>query len=514
MTTPRAPLTLAVAGLALIGLAGVATLAGCNMKMQQTHGTRNSGQSRLMDDTFAGQNACNPDDHTRPFIIEWDATDMSSFESLAAGDIVFVKYEGCSLKVLDACKNDSVRGSEGAYKPPTWTSGSLETIDIHNEGELYAKLPLGSASLGGRVSGGEQFHMEYFVAGTVNATRDAVYRADLQGNPGCGDATHFVYGYNLGAFALGSANETAAEAGGSIYGFGAGGKTSSGRSAEKKGGDLTVCRADSATEVSGCKTPIRLNLREIYDGESPESQAMAAEETPESAAAAAIINAKMEMSEEARAHYDAAMAKANANDGKGCLKELDIHDGLNPKQKSSDPASPSAMFRAQCVMRAGKCNAGKEQLRKAAEKAGWSAQFGPEHVDRTVEAMASMYCQGANMSDRDKVIKARAEITKGAYQATMTVDFCMKQYAVLKKLGPKVKPKDDYDSMVKDTETVVWTGVPACLARAGDCKKARKVYEEALPERVRTAYKDMDPEARKKQLDSGFASSVQVCKDK
>ena len=71
---------------------------------------------------------------------------MSSFESLAASDIVFVKYEGCSLRVLDECKNDSIRGEQGAYKPVEWTTGQLETIDIHNEGELYAKLPLSQAS--------------------------------------------------------------------------------------------------------------------------------------------------------------------------------------------------------------------------------------------------------------------------------------------------------------------------------------------------------------------------------
>src|SRR5690606_32817317 len=248
---------------------------------------------------FAGQNACNPEDHTRPFIIEWDATDMSSFESLAASDVVIVKYEGCKLRVLDECKNDSIRGSQGAYKPPEWTSGSLETIDIHNEGELYAKLPLGQATLGGRVAGGERFHMEYFVAGTVYATRDSVYRDDFESNPGCEEATHFVYGYNLGAFALGSANELKTEVGGSAFGFGAGGKTSSGSSAEKKGGDLTVCKSDTATEVMGCKTPIRLNLRAIRDGANPDAEAMTAADTDASLNAAGQLAAKMEMSDEA-----------------------------------------------------------------------------------------------------------------------------------------------------------------------------------------------------------------------
>ena len=203
--------------------------------MKQTAGSRKSGQSHLMDETFAGQNACNAEEHTKPFVIEWDATDMSSFESIAANDVVFVKYEGCTLKVLDECKNDSIRGEQGAYKPPEWTTGQLETVDIQNSGELTAKLPLAQATLGARVSGGESFHMEYYVAGTRYASRDAVYEKDLEGRYGCEETTHFVYGYNLGAFALGSANELDVEAGGSAFGFGAQGKANKSSKVDKKG---------------------------------------------------------------------------------------------------------------------------------------------------------------------------------------------------------------------------------------------------------------------------------------
>ena len=72
-------------------LAAVCLLTACANK-PGVAGNRESGQSRLMGQTFAGANKCNPENHLRPFIIEWDATDMSSFESYAANDIVFVKY--------------------------------------------------------------------------------------------------------------------------------------------------------------------------------------------------------------------------------------------------------------------------------------------------------------------------------------------------------------------------------------------------------------------------------------
>ncbi len=462
-----------------------------------------------MDQTFAGQNACNADDHTKPFVIEWDATDMSSFESLAADDIVFVKYEGCSLKILDECKNDSIRGEQGAYKPPEWTTGQLETVDIQNSGELVAKLPLAQATLGARVSGGESFHMEYYVAGTRYASRDAVYESDLEGRYGCEETTHFVYGFNLGAFALGSANELNIEAGGSAFGFGATGNRSQSSNVAKKGGDLATCKSDSATEVSGCKSPIRLNLRKIRPGESPEDVAMAKPDDPESMTAAAMINQKMDISEEAQSRYKAAMEKAGAGDGKGCLKELKAHDKLAPKNKSTDPKSYASMLRAQCVMRSGKCDAGKVQFRKALEKASSFANQGPEQIDRTVDAYASMYCQG-KMNPTDGLRKALTELQQAAYMTKKTPKYCTERWNTAKKLIPKAKPRDDDDTQIKDADKALFSMVPMCYARAGDCKQAFKAFKEVSKEN----YKDVPADSKEEIIRSGFDSMVRKCKGK
>lgn len=495
---------------ALLVSLGALALGSSSCLKADSMKARNSGQSRLMEETFAGKNACNPDNHLRPFIIEWDATDMSSFESHAANDIVIVRYEGCSLQVLGECKNDSIRGSQGAYKPPEWTSGSLESIDISNEGELYAKLPLGAASLGGRVSGGERFHMEYYVAGTRNATRDSVYTADLADNPGCEGATHFVYGYNLGAFALGSANELNTKVGGSVYGFGAGGSTSSKRNAEKKGGDLVTCKSDSATEVQGCKAPIRLTLREIREGENPDVAAMEAPDTPESLNAAGIVNMKVEMSDQARAHLESATQKANARDGKACLAELDIHAKLDPKHASTDPKSGFAQVRAQCLMLAGKCKAGKSLARKAFENTA-VAQWGPEQIDKTVEAYGSMYCQG-EMGPREAVLQSLMELQKGAYTTKKDTKFCEKHYKRIKKLQGKVKPKDDDDHQIVNLKHGLYGTVPACFGRAGNCKRAWSAFKELSMDLHGENYKDLPKEQIEEILRSTFESTVRKCK--
>ena len=57
---------------------------------------------------------------------------MSSFQARTATDVVFVKYEGCNLTVIDSCSDDSVRGALGSYKPVDWTGGAVEKVDIGN----------------------------------------------------------------------------------------------------------------------------------------------------------------------------------------------------------------------------------------------------------------------------------------------------------------------------------------------------------------------------------------------
>ena len=474
--------------------------------------TRDSGQSGLMDETFAGKNACNPDNAERPFIIEWDATDMSSFESYAANDVVIVKYEGCNLKVLDECRNDSIRGSQGAYKPVEWTTGSLEKIRIANQGELYAKLPLGAATLGGRVAGGEKFSMEYYVAGTRSATRDSVYSDDIAANPGCEGATHFVYGYNLGAFALGSVKDFSAEAGGSAYGFGVGGKTSSSSTADKKGGDLAVCKSDSATEVAGCKAPIRLSLRKIRGGADPGKAVMSAPDTDESLSAAGQINAKLATNDAAKAHYESAVTKQHARDGKGCLAEMDRHDQLEPNKQSTDPKSGYGKTRSLCLMLSGKCEAGKELIRKVAEYQSTQSKLTPEQIDIKVDGYMAEFCAG-KLSPRDHVYQSYWQLGNDAWPATPKL--CADNYATVTKQLSGLLAKNPADQTLASIKPE-WLPLITmqCFARAGDCKQALGLFIEHQWKDTERSLQGMDEKSKLAKRDEVFLHYFAACKGK
>lgn len=437
---------------------------------------RESGQSGLMDKTFAGSNKCNPKNHERPFVIEWDATDMSQFEALTSSDIVFVKYQGCDLKIVDTCKNDSVKGQLGSYKSVDWTSGSVEKIDITNEGELYAKLPLGVATLGARVSAGEAFRMEYFVSGTRSATRPAQYKADLDKIPGCKGVTHFVYAYNLGAFALGSNKNVKGEANATFWGAGAGGSSKYASAAEKKGGLLSSCRGESAREILTCQTPVRLTLRELEDAENPDAKAAVAAETPDAMNLAGKLQREGKMSEEAMAHVRSAQEKSMAKDGKGCLSELDAYDRLQKDGSllSTAQKSPYVYTRGRCLMLAGQCDAGKTFVRYHFSNIGTTATM----VDRLAEGEASRTCQGDSLKPRDKMLRAISQL-QGIHTEGAKVDLalCNDAYSTIKKLQPTVKSESDQDP-VNQAKHVLSSDVPMCFAKAGDCPRAFATYKE------------------------------------
>ena len=455
-------------------------LAGCGggaSAVPAVSSPRESGQSSMMDRTFAGKNKCNPKSHDRPFVIEWDATDASQFESIAGSDVVFVKYEGCELRVIDSCRDGEMKGMLGSYKPVEWTSGAVEKIDIGNEADLYAKLPLGAATLGGRIEGGERFRMEYFVSGTKTATRPAVFKADVDKIPGCRGATHFVYAVNLGAFALGSTKDVKGSADATMWGIGAGGSTRSKYAADKRGGLLESCRAEGAKDLTTCKAPIRVTLREIEAGSDPSAAVAIAPEAPAALNLAGKVDAKMKRSEKAQALSDTALERRTARDGKACLSALDGADRLDPRPQivSTSPRSYWSSVRAQCLMLSGQCSPGRQMLRKYMESSAGD-QMSPEKIDQYVDAVAGTTCQGGNLSPRDQLLQAHNALRQGA-EGKKDVGYCKSAYERVSALAKTVEPRDADDTVVASAKNTDHAFDAAqCLARAGDCKASWEMY--------------------------------------
>ncbi len=242
--------------------------------------------------------------------------------------------------------------------------------------------------------------------------------------------------------------------------------------------------------------------------EAPESEApveSGADAAPETAPSPTTL-----FGPEVTAIFERANAKMNAGDGKGCLAELDTYDATGPQHPSTDPRSSFAYLRGQCLMLSGKCQAGKELLRKTYGSTHAIAMGGPEQVERSVDAMVMIYCVGGDATPRDQLLRALYALQQGAYITKKDAAFCKKAHDDVKRLAKTVKPRDDEDTQVEDGTKVVYFTAAQCFARAGDCDQAWKAYQDGYPMETLDAIKD--PKMKADVLRQGFESSVEKCK--
>ncbi len=345
--------------------------------------------SRLMGRTTAGQNRSRVAKSTlNPFVIEWDPTDLSAFETHATRDVVFVRYDGQEIEMLWGCRDPGVPGKYGSYGPPAWSSGALQDLELRSSDDLNATVPLSAALLEANVSRGESLKLVYFVSGMISSTRETIARANLVGNDGCKTATHYVWRYNLGAFELRENVDAAIGGGARVAGVGAHASRSRGQSVLKRGGSLAECETDLQTR---CRIPIRLALKPLQAG-PPGSSGDAHQPGPKPGGSLlSQLNDEIAQSPEHQALelVNAAREKLRAGDGNGCLADLGRAESLDGAQRDE-----TADLRARCEMRAGQCEQGKRRLLQFRMAQGRGQQIDPQttaFVSRQVDAEAETY---------------------------------------------------------------------------------------------------------------------------
>lgn len=400
----------------------------------------------------------------RPFVIHWDATDLALFESLAQRDVVVLKYKGCELEVLDECQDDAVAGKYGAYEQARWTSGTVEGFDMKSEAEVYAKLPLGAATLSGRASADQSLNLYYYVSGTRTATRRKLYDGDFGGNPACAGATHFVWGYNLGAFALATTDKSEIEAEGGTWTAAAGASRINESNRLKKGGELESCTSDSARDLQSCKVPIRLVVRPIKSG------AGVAATTP-AATPAVVPGAPKTPAEQAHKLRVTAAEKWNLGDGIGCLADLNAADQLDP---DPDRVKLQTMLRGFCEMTAGKCDEGKKRYRQFLMTNPAMARLTAEQIDRDISQKASQYCPVTQLGPEGIVKRSGPAIHKAMDAQDPTS--CLREATAIMEAVPKLPSRDINDERQKIGAISAVNTAALCMARNNNCVEARKLF--------------------------------------
>jgi hypothetical protein len=191
---------------------------------------------------------------SNPLVTEWPASQKARLESLTARQTVAVAYSGCELRIVETCH------LPGRY---SWkrTTPATDTVDISSADELWAKLPLGAASLEGELARKGHLAVRTTVSGQLEL--DGLDAATSPTDGSCAGVTHVVSAVSVGAFRLLSGTGTSAQGKAGAFGVGASGGTERNEEVLREAGDATACSAEPDAPPKNCASPIQLFLQEL-----------------------------------------------------------------------------------------------------------------------------------------------------------------------------------------------------------------------------------------------------------
>lgn len=192
----------------------------------------------------AGQN--------NPLVTEWPASEKANLEALMHEGAVAVAFTGCKLRVLSQCR------LSGSYR---WqaTTPATDVVEINNEDELYAKLPLGAASLESELKRSGKLSVQTYVAGQLKLQTTGA--PSVPESNDCAQATHIVSALSVGAFTLSRGADVNISAGASFASAQAGGAHTRSASLVRSAGDTNACSLGTAESPNAnCASPIQAFL--------------------------------------------------------------------------------------------------------------------------------------------------------------------------------------------------------------------------------------------------------------
>jgi hypothetical protein len=206
----------------------------------------------------AGQARCTgAASQSSPIITEWPASEKARLEALLGQRGVAVAYSGCTLRVLPQCPV-----SGGGYMWQRTTPAS-DYLEISDEQELYAKLPLGAAQLEGELKRSGRLSVHTVVAGMLRLAEAEVVQVPWQAE--CAQATHVVEALSVGAFTLSAGGGGSVGAGVGLTAVGSvGGRVGGGDRVVRAAGDSRMCweGTDEAPHPH-CRSPLQVFLRPL-----------------------------------------------------------------------------------------------------------------------------------------------------------------------------------------------------------------------------------------------------------
>jgi hypothetical protein len=318
-------------------------------------------------------------DPLNPMVIEWPGTSKVDLDAASQRNVVVVSYRGCTLKVLNGCT------AAGRYDFID-TTPTRDQLVIGTTTDLYARLPLGAASLKGELDAGSSLKLDYIAVGQKVAAPPVSIGGECEG------ATHFVRSIIVGAYSLDAQATTGVGVEAGVGSAGAGARRQEEVRRLRSAGDVTKCER-SGKKAADCGAVLQLGLLPLpsFDsagvaaapasgGDGGAADRRAPSRTPTG-------NAELERATKAAALVDVVSQKQKADDGPGCLATLDEMKKLDANLEASLPS------RWMCELLAGKCAQGKARMLDFYAKHPDLGGESPDKVPTLLRSYSNGKCQ-------------------------------------------------------------------------------------------------------------------------
>jgi Protein of unknown function (DUF3298) len=202
-----------------------------------------------------GQSTCSVNkNRAKPLIVEWPAADRGSLEARLKQGIVAVRYEGCTMEVLDRCRGP------GAYTYSGVTRKD-DTITMRDADDLYANIPVHALSFEAKLQSSGELNVAMTIVGRYAADRATVRSYELQGD--CSRATHVIAALTTGAFEFFAGSDAAIGGEVRVASIGAEAQSTAKRETLTRDGDRGMCAKATTKDTGppeGCGALLRVEV--------------------------------------------------------------------------------------------------------------------------------------------------------------------------------------------------------------------------------------------------------------
>lgn len=193
----------------------------------------------------------------QPLVVDWPAHERANIEEAMNDGIAVVSYRCNSLRLVQGCHVEGAYGFLGVSKKE-------EVLRFEDADEVAANLPSFGipmlTKINGELKRGGTLDLAIMLVGKRRTTIGHADRNQLKGgDDACKDATHFVRGAFVGAFAMGTGTRGSASLGVGLFSAG----TKSAMVGNYRDGAPEVCeqaKAGDKAPAANCSAILRLEL--------------------------------------------------------------------------------------------------------------------------------------------------------------------------------------------------------------------------------------------------------------